>query len=33
MPDILDKIFSDKKEELDEVKRKLSLSDVKNRIA
>ena len=33
MPDILDKIFSDKKEELDKVKRKLSLSDVKNRIA
>ena len=33
MPDILDKIFSDKKEELDKVKRKLSLSDLKNRSA
>jgi indole-3-glycerol phosphate synthase len=33
VPDILDKIFSDKKEELGKVKRKLSLSDVKNRSA
>jgi len=33
VPDILDKIFSDKKEELDTVKRRLSFSDVKNRIS
>jgi len=31
--DILSKIFSDKKEELDAVKRRLSFSDVKNRIS
>ena len=33
MPDILDKIFCDKKIELDTVKRKLALPDVKMRIA
>jgi len=33
MPDILDKIFCDKKVELDTVKRKLALPDVKMRIA
>ena len=33
MSDILDKIFTDKKVELDEVKRKLSLPDVKTRIS
>lgn len=33
MPDILDKIFFNKKIELDSVKRKLSLPDVKTRIA
>ena len=33
MSNILDKIFCDKKIELDTVKRKLALSDVKTRIA
>ena len=32
MPNILDKIFADKKVELDSVKRKLALSDIKKRI-
>ena len=33
MSDILDKIFTDKKVELDDVKRRLALPDVKTRIS